>query len=179
MGQDKALIEINGVPLWQRQIRLLAELEPGEIFLAGPPRDADATAAYTFLEDATPAAGPLGGLAAALRRCVTTRLLALALDLPQMTSAYLLQLLAQSDKRAGVVPIRGIRYEPLAAVYPKGSLATVEAMLAQQRYSLQNLCVLGSAEGWLLKRTVAPEDDYLFTNMNTPEDLAALNRHHA
>lgn len=179
MGRDKALIEIDGIPLWQRQIRVLAELEPAEIFIAGPPRDTDATAAYTFLEDATPAAGPLSGLAAALCRCVTTRLLALAVDLPNMTVGYLRQLLAQSRDHAGVVPIRGIRYEPLAAVYPKSCLAWVQAMLRQPRCSLQNLCAVGKAEGWLLEKTVAPEDDYLFTNMNTPEDLAALSRHHA
>ncbi len=179
MGRDKALIEIDGVPLWQRQIRVLAELEPAEIFIAGPPRDTDATAAYTFLEDATPSAGPLSGLAAALCRCATARLLVLALDLPEMTAGYLWQLLARSRDHAGVVPIRGIRYEPLAALYPKSCLARVEAMLRQQRYSLQNLCAVGKAEGWLLEKTVMPEDDYLFTNMNTPEDLAALSRHHA
>lgn len=179
MGRDKALIEIDGTPLWQRQAHLLAQLGPDEIFIASPPRPAEGIVRYTFLPDAAPAAGPLGGLVTALRRCATARLLALAVDLPQMTGAYLRHLLTHTDRRAGVVPIRGGRYETLAAVYPKHCLATAEAALAQKKYSLQNLCALGIAEGWLSERPVARGDEQLFTNMNTPEDLRALRCHYA
>ena len=36
MGRDKAFLEIDGVPLWQRQLQTLRELGPSETFLAGP-----------------------------------------------------------------------------------------------------------------------------------------------
>ena len=35
MGRDKAFLEIDGVPLWQRQLQTLRELGPSKSFLAG------------------------------------------------------------------------------------------------------------------------------------------------
>ena len=42
MGRDKALISVDGVPLWERQLRLVEQLEPTWTFLAGRPRGAEA-----------------------------------------------------------------------------------------------------------------------------------------
>ena len=37
MGTDKATVEIDGVPLWRRQVGLLASLEPVEIVVTDEP----------------------------------------------------------------------------------------------------------------------------------------------
>lgn len=180
MGSDKALIEIDGRPLWQRQLELLEQLRPAEIFIAGPQRDLVGGPACTFLSDAKRGAGPLGGVVAALRRCSTPHLLALAVDLPPMTAAFLHDVAAAATDTAGIVPKRDNRYEPLAAVYPKRCLAAAEAALASGEYSLQKLCATGVADGWLVERTVTREDAPLFANLNTPGDVAALMMmHHA
>ena len=86
MGRDKALLEIDGVPLWQRQLRTLQELQPSEIFFAGPAREAWIENGFECIADAANDVGPIGGLVAALRRCADARLLVLAIDLPEMTS---------------------------------------------------------------------------------------------
>ena len=68
MGRDKALLEIDGEPLWRRQLATLRALEPEQLMVSGPPRGEGETVADE-IEDA----GPLGGVAAALpnarRRC--------------------------------------------------------------------------------------------------------------
>ena len=58
---------------------------------------------FEIVADAVPDAGPLGGLVAVLRRCKSTRLLVLAVDLPNMTSEFLGQLLACIFQRRRVV----------------------------------------------------------------------------
>src|SRR4051812_12491871 len=84
MGSDKALLEIDGIPLWQRQLHTLQELHPTEIFLAGPVRPHWIESGLQIVGDVKADAGPLGGLVAVLRRCRATRLLVLAIDLPRM-----------------------------------------------------------------------------------------------
>ncbi len=175
MGRDKAFLEIDGQTLWQRQLETLRQLAPAELFLAGPARAEWANHGATVLTDVQPDAGPLAGLLAALRRCRTARLVALAVDLPQMTSSYLQRLLAASPPLQGVVPRRNDRYETLAAVYPVAARALVEEHLSKQRFALQDLVQDCLADDLLIAHPVPPSDDSLFLNLNRPHDLAALS----
>lgn len=173
MGRDKAFIEIDGAPLWQRQLRMLEQLAPNEIFLAGPPRPEWQDAGFTIICDAQENAGPLGGVVAALRQCSTDFLLALAVDLPKMTVDYLRELIDAREDGKGVVPMRD-RYEPLVALYPTGSLKIAEQLIAGGDYSLHELVRRCLAAGLLIKQPVRWSDVACFLNMNTPSDLAAL-----
>src|SRR3984893_9307569 len=94
MGRDKAFLEIDSVPLWRRQLQILREVSPLEVFLAGPTQSEWIESGLETVVDAKIDAGPLGGLVAVLRRCKHTRLLVLAVDLPNMTSAFLGHLLS-------------------------------------------------------------------------------------
>lgn len=175
MGRNKALIEIKGVPLWQRQLQILEELAPTEIFLAGPSHSEWEGAVWIVVPDAQENAGPLGGLIGALRCCRTSLLLTLAVDLPQITSAYLRRLLDLCERDKGVVPMGDRnRFEPLVAVYPRAARALAEELLAGGRYSLQNFAKLCTAHGLTNGHSIAPADASLFFNMNAPEDLAAV-----
>ena len=70
MGRDKAFIEIEGVPLWQRQLQTLTQLAPKQIFLAGPARSEWEDADCETIADEPGDIGPLGGLMAALEHSV-------------------------------------------------------------------------------------------------------------
>jgi molybdopterin-guanine dinucleotide biosynthesis protein A len=172
MGRDKAFLKIGGVPLWQRQLRILRQLEPDELLLAGPRRTEWMSACDAIVADACADAGPLAGLVASLRRCRTPSLLALAIDLPQMTADYLRRLIDACAVGTGVVPTRGDRLEPLAAVYPLASLGLAEEQLLTESYSLQEFGRRCLAQGLLLSRPIAPNEESLFLNLNTPADLA-------
>ena len=172
MGRDKAFIEIEGVPLWQRQLGILERLGPAEIFLAGPPRPEWSSAGCTIIPDAQNDAGPLAGLVAGLRRCSTSLLLALAVDLPHMTSNYLRELLELCAPEKGVVPASD-HFEPLAAVYPITSLALAERLLQSGCYSLQDFACRCLADGFAIERPIRHAKAGFFLNMNTPADLNA------
>ena len=171
MGADKAFIEIEGVPLWRRQLQVLEQLGPLELFIAGPAHDEWQETNCIIIPDAEPNAGPLAGITAALRRCSAPLLLVIAIDLPKMTGRYLRELLNSCDGDTGVVPSYGDRKEPLAAVYPTRALPLAELCLASRDLSVQRFAARCVTEGFAVERTIATEERPLFLNMNTPDDL--------
>lgn len=173
MGRDKAFLEIDGVPLWSRQIGTLAALHPREIFIAGPRHAAWISAGCEIITDAQENAGPLAGLVAGLRRCATPLLLALGVDLPCMSAPYLRALLTRCEPGRGRVPLTD-RLEPLAAVYPRAVLALAEEQLAGGEYSLQRFADRCIAAELLLREPVSPADLLLFHNVNTPADFQKM-----
>ncbi len=166
MQRDKALLEIEGEPLWQRQVRLLQTLRPRELFVAGPPR-----AGCIPLADAQPESGPLAGVVSGLRACSTPLLLVLAVDLPRMTSDYLRTLIAECSETRGLVPTG----QPLAAVYPLCALALAERSLAEGEYSMQRFATRCASHGLVRQEPIGAREEPFFLNLNTPADLAALS----
>lgn len=169
MGCDKAFLEIDGEPLWRRQLNILEELALQKIFIAGPP--CDAWSAYEILADAFKDSGPLGGLTSALRACETPLLLALAVDLPKIRGAFLRNLLIEGS---GVVPQLNGRFEPLVAIYPKAALPVAENRLSSGDFSMQKFVQDCVAQRLVTPRKISPDDAPLFTNLNTPQDMDRL-----
>src|SRR5690348_17763401 len=115
MGRDKAFLELEGEPLWQRQLATLRALSPEQLLIAGPRREQ-----WTGLEviaDQIAEAGPLAGIAAALHKCTAPHLVVLAVDLPMVTSDFLRALLELCREEQGAVPTAAGAAEPLAAIY--------------------------------------------------------------
>src|SRR6187402_1343913 len=91
MGRDKALLEMEGRLLWERQRDLLVELGAAEIFLSARADQEWAKKPRGFktvLHDANPGCGPLAGITAALERSSTAHLVVLAIDLPRVTEPW-------------------------------------------------------------------------------------------
>ncbi len=169
MGRDKALLEIDGVPLWKRQLSVLEELQPREIFISGPARAEWRN--FNVLPDAKLNVGPLGGLTSALRSCTTSLLLILAVDLSKMTAKYLRNLLDDCTENVGVVPQGSDDFEPLAAVYPISTLRIAEDGLIAGDYSMQHLAGKCISKQLVRPKFILADEHILFTNLNTPEDL--------
>ncbi len=170
MGRDKALLPLaDGRLLWQRQLEVLWELQPAELFISGPER-AGFPATVPRLEDETPGLGPLTGIVTALKAMRSPRLVVLAVDLPMMTTEFLLRLLADDH---GVIPqIDDGFFEPLAAVYPRSALVTANDQLRSADRSLQTfarrLVTSDQATAHLLTSGEMP----LFANWNRSEDIS-------
>jgi molybdopterin-guanine dinucleotide biosynthesis protein A len=169
MGRDKALLEIDGQPLWQRQMEKLRRLRPAQIMLSGPQRDEWSD--YAVICDEVENAGPLAGVAAALQKCTASHLVVLAVDLPMMTSDFLQSLLGWCGNGRGVVPQSAHGFEPLAAVYPASCAFLASAALRSGDFSLQSFVRKGITEKSLVERRISAAEAPLFTNLNTPADL--------
>jgi molybdenum cofactor guanylyltransferase len=171
LGRDKATIEFDGQPLWKRQLEILGALEPERIFVslrAIPtwlPNNAE------LLLDDPPSRGPLSGLTKALATMRTTHLVALAVDMPFMTSEQLQRLCKLAETGRGVVPMIGDRAEPLAAVYPVEAAAQFVAAAAGVDFSLQEIIHQLVADEKASLFSIPVKDEHLYGSVNEPSDL--------
>jgi molybdenum cofactor guanylyltransferase len=175
-GSDKALVKIDGVELWRRQISLLRALGPQEIFVAAAEAPIWIDDQLQFVRDAMSNAGPLSGVAAALCECATSHLLVLAVDLPQMTADFLRSLVDLGSESCGAVPKRNGFFEPLAAIYPKSCGAPADRQLRAGKFMMQDFVNVALEENLLAVHDVQRSEELLFTNMNTPGDLLSIRR---
>jgi molybdopterin-guanine dinucleotide biosynthesis protein A len=176
MGQDKALLPLprSGELLWQRQLRVLDELCPEEIFWSGPARPGVPNRVQ-LVPDIVRSAGPLAGVCACLRVVESDLLVVLAIDLPLMDAGYLKKLARRCTPTRGAVPQRGDDFEPLAAVYPKVLRDLSEDRLQQGRYAMHDFVREAIRRELMETVPVGEEDAAKFTNINSPEDLAKLD----
>ncbi|MEY2466660.1 MAG: molybdenum cofactor guanylyltransferase, partial [Verrucomicrobiota bacterium] len=121
--------------------------------------------------DAPPSRGPLSGLVAALQRIPTTHLLALAIDLPQMSVEHLRKLQTFAKPHLGCVPSNEDFFEPLAAIYPAAAKEIAADALANGKLSLQNFVQQLIREGLVKTYSLSDSEKSSYRNMNTPADL--------
>ena len=168
MGRDKATIEFEGQPLWNRQIDVLRAVGPEKIFVSVRtlpfwlPEEAE------LLFDDPPSRGPLSGLTKALAAMRTTHLIALAVDMPFMTSEQLDVLRELAAEGRGVIPTIGERAEPLAALYPTEAAVDFATALAGSDFSLQRVIRKLEAEEKVRLSVVPPQDEHFYRSMNEP-----------
>jgi molybdopterin-guanine dinucleotide biosynthesis protein A len=171
MGSDKALLELEGRALWQRQRDLLRDAGASEILLSARPDQAWAGGAEGFaavVPDAIVAGGPLAGITAALQRARCAHLAVLAVDLPRMQVAWFDTLRTRCREGVGIVGRRDRFYEPLAAIYPRELLPLAQTALERRDLSLQHLIATACAQGLLLVHEISPAEIARFENWNEP-----------
>jgi len=171
MGADKATLVCRGKPLWEIQLDSLRQLRPVEILVSARTDPPWRPSEVRFVADVPPSRGPLSGLAAALALTRTDHLLALAVDMPLMTSECLEWICNLAEIGRGVVPLIADRPEPLAAVYPVRALVDLERALRGNDFSLRKVVGHLVAAGKLRAVAVPETKTKFFANINQPADL--------
>ena len=174
MGRDKSALPVDGIPLWQRQLAILRETEPAELFISGKSDGPYAGCGVEILADELPGCGPLGGIATALRRCSSDFLLVLAVDMPAMSTTFLRTLLDETKRTGmGVIPSVPAGLEPLAAIYPCAALALANECLRAGERKLETFIRRMETFGLVSIRPLAAGEAALFINWNSPADVPA------
>lgn len=176
MGRDKAWLEVEGRPLLVRAVETVRALGVKKIFISGRADVDYSTLKLPVLIDLEPGCGPLGGIERGLDAASSPLLLVLAVDLPQMTTAFLEKLLASCDSQAGAVPELEGGLEPLAAIYPKRCHAIAMQCRAGGRRAAREFARACLRENAVKIFPVAATDAALFANCNTPSDYREGNR---
>jgi molybdopterin-guanine dinucleotide biosynthesis protein A len=171
MGRDKAAIVFRGEPLWRRQIDVLRSLNPEKIFVSVRQEPSWLLPEVELLLDEPPSRGPLSGLTKALERMETTHLVALAVDMPFMTSDQMQVLWSQAAMGSGVLAMIGATAEPLAAIYPRESAPHFAAGLAGRDFSLQRLVRNLATANQVQLFSVPEKDEHLYRSVNAPGDF--------
>jgi len=180
MGRDKALLELGGVTLIMRTVDLVLSVARQCTIVGEAKRfdsgSADGTAKMSGMRvtaDDFPGAGPLGGIATALRASRSEWNLIVACDLPYLTREWLEFLVAgglRSDADV-VLPMNERGAEPLCAMYRKRAGTAIREALARGTRKV--------TDGLAATRTEFIEpaewkpfdsDGLLFKNMNSPAD---------
>ena len=172
MGADKAALLVAGEPLWSRQLRTLRALSPEQMIISARTKPPWCPSDIEVVLDASPARGPLGGLAVALEKIRTTHLLALAVDLPLMTTAHLRWLQSHIRPGCGVMPVWRGRREPLCAIYPVEAVAFAKEALNSDDVSLNSLAASLRRKKLLCDCPLAEDMMVLYQNVNSPEDFS-------
>jgi molybdenum cofactor guanylyltransferase len=200
LGQDKALVQVGGVPMLRRIIERVAKLNPAYMVIITPRPAAyydetlaglDLPCSIDFTHDAFPDRGALGGLYTAVYHNTN---LVLACDMPFINMALLKYMLTifrqtmqpQSDEAKitlAVMPRVDRTLQPFHSIYLGNTLATLMASIVRE-YKHPRVTQF-------FENIIANEDDicgihcldepewrqfdehgYSFWNINTPEDLA-------
>lgn len=193
MGQDKALLPVNGTPMLRQVYDVAVQCTP-EVWVVTPWRDRYATILPESCRwvDETPLArhggggepfhdafhGPLVGFCQGLEHLLTvnptlpTWILLLACDLPRLEVEVLQQwmqgLSTVEPSVLAVLPKQTHGWEPLCGFYRTSCLPDLQQFIAEGGRSFQR---------WLASRPVQPltvSDAEMLTNCNTPADLAKL-----
>ena len=174
MGCDKALLELDGAPLWSRQHDVLARAGAAEMLLSARPEQTwTRTAAPHFsavVHDSCPNSGPLAGLTAGLERATHPHLAVLAIDLPRIGAAWFTILRAGCSPGVGAVGRRidagKVYFEPLAAIYPRELMPLAWAALARGELSLQRLLISAVEQRVMCVHEITAVETPLFENWN-------------
>ncbi|SNT01172.1 molybdopterin-guanine dinucleotide biosynthesis protein A/molybdopterin-guanine dinucleotide biosynthesis protein B [Granulicella rosea] len=183
MGQDKALLQIDGETLLARAVAKLRDI-CGDVYILGAyPAYADFA---PLAPDLHPDCGPMSGLEAALAHCPSDWALVLPVDLPCLPVALLREwieaALSSSTTRLALFTVDGIP-QPTVALLHRAVLPYLAASIARGRYKLYPVlreaaaaltAEQGVAEDAVLADTVVADDAGWFRNVNTPEEFAAV-----
>jgi len=172
MGQNKALLHLGGEPLILRLARMVRSVTGTAATVVGPPE------VYTPLRlrairDDWPGAGPLGGIATALRASESQWNLIIACDLPYLSVDWLQYLTrrAQESDCDVVMAITAGGPEPLCAMYRKTGESAI--WLALDRGARKVTDALASLRIEYLEPSdwkCFESDGLLFKNMNSSSD---------
>ena len=101
----------------------------------------------------------------------TSHLVALAVDMPFMTTEGMRVLWDQAAMGCGLLPMIGDRAEPLAAIYPKEVRNVFLDTLNGRQFSLQPLSRSLVQSGKLQIVQISEGNIGLYQSVNEPEDL--------
>jgi molybdopterin-guanine dinucleotide biosynthesis protein A len=174
MGRDKRVIEIDGKPLWLRQLELLQSLYPPEVLISGPLNGPWMGNDYCVIPDEEIGNGPLAGITAALKSIRSPLALMLAVDMPNMSLTYLKSLLIGCTTTCGIVPVRNDSLEPLAAIYPKACSRIASECILENNFRLQPFVQKCIEAGLVKTRKVKAGEEVFFANLNSPADVESL-----
>lgn len=172
MGRDKCLLEFHGMPLWQRQLAVLAEMGPAEILISCRKEQAYVEfSSARIVPDAWSDAGPMGGIASVLQAASQEMVLMLAVDMPEISAPFLDRLFTHVTPGCGAVIKTPRGFEPLAAIYPKSLGPLAVDCVNSGKFRLQDF-VLSAVEAGMMRSVEISEQEAIpLMNLNTPGDL--------
>jgi molybdopterin-guanine dinucleotide biosynthesis protein A len=174
MGQNKAFIEIDGVPIITRIYSLFRQLFQ-EVIIVTNHADVFKSIGSKIIEDLIRDKGALGGLYTGIFYSSFQYCFSVACDMPFINKSlvgYLFENICGAD---AIVPQTKDGLQPLHAFYSKKCLEPIRKILEEGGYRIVDFYNM-------VNLRIVDEKDFLFldptresfVNVNTPEELVSL-----
>ncbi len=176
LGQEKALLSLNGQPLLARTVERLAALSDDLVVVTNhPARFRSLGLPARLVPDEQPGVGSLMGIYSGLRKARYSHALVVACDMPFLNLSLLQYMVPLADGHDVVIPRLDGFLEPLHAIYGKACLGAMKRLLDKERRQI--IAFLGEVR----VRYVEPHEidrfdpqRLSFVNVNTAEDWARV-----
>ncbi|HAF28917.1 MAG TPA: hypothetical protein DCG75_07700 [Bacteroidales bacterium] len=174
-GKTKANIQISGVRIIARTIKVLHELFDDIIIVTNTPEDFKGYQHFTLVPDEIKHVGPLGGIHAALKVAKHDAIFVFASDMPCISSKLVKKHIEFYTKRScdAAIPRINDFKEPLHAIYHKRIFNKLDTFLkGADKYSIENFI----KDLNVRYHNLEDLEEYrkAFININTPEDLTCM-----
>ena len=174
-GTNKAFVEIQGIRLVERTIRVMGSVFERLLIVTNTP-DEFAYLDLPMVEDLIKGFGPLGGIYTGLEAIDDEAGFFVACDMPFLRENFLRHMVSLRGDHDAVVPRVRWMVEPLHALYGKKCLPAIRESIHSREYQIlkffQKIKVRYVEEEEI--RRVDP-DLKSFFNINRPEDLESIN----
>ena len=176
MGEDKAFIEIEGVPIVRRIYNLFKELFQ-EIIIVTNQKELFSNFDSRIYSDLLPNKGVLGGLYTGIFYSTFNYSFCVACDMPFIKKPLVQYLMNHLQENDVIVPRTKDGLQPLHAIYSKNCLEPIKKIIEQGKYSIIDFYDM-------VKVKIIQEDDFIsldphresFINVNTPIELLSIRR---
>ncbi len=175
MGTDKASLAWGGATIVEAIAAELARGFADLVVITGTHGVPHLAAAV--IRDAEPFRGPVPALRRGLDAVHAPFAFVCACDLPLLKAEVALALYAMAFGYDAAIPVVGNQPQVLAAVYAKGCMPALDAMIARGEHRLREIVGLINAR-MVSEDELRPYDPELtsFLNVNTPQDYARALR---
>jgi molybdopterin-guanine dinucleotide biosynthesis protein A len=176
MGENKAFIEIEGIPIIHR-IHTLFEKLFKEIIIVTDQKGRFSNINAKVYSDLFPNKGVLGGIYTGLFFSNFQYAFCVACDMPFLKESVIKFLMKEIEGYEVVVPKTKDGLQPLHAIYSKNCLEPIKKIIEQDKYKVIDLYPMVRVK--IVKEN---EFSYLdptnesFINVNTPEELHLIKK---
>jgi len=174
MGENKAFIEIDGVPIIHRIYNLFKELFQ-EIIIVTSQKELFLNFNSKIYGDLLPNKGVLGGLYTGVFFSNFPYSFCVACDMPFIKKSLVQYLIKNIEEYDVIVPLTKDGLQPLHAIYSKNCLDSIKKTIEKGKYKIIDFYSL-------VKVKIIKEEDFgfldpfreSFINVNTPEELLSI-----
>jgi molybdopterin-guanine dinucleotide biosynthesis protein A len=176
MGQNKAFIKIEGIPIINRIYILFKELFE-EVMIVTDQKELFTNFDSNIFPDLLPNMGALGGLYTGIFYSTYHYSFCVACDMPFIKKPLVQYLIENIRNEDVIVPRTTDGLQPLHAVYSKNCLGPIKRVIDQGKYKIIDFYDLVKVK--ILEQKDFASLDPLresFINVNTPKELISLRK---
>jgi molybdopterin-guanine dinucleotide biosynthesis protein A len=178
MGRNKALLEIDGKKLIEKNLEVLDNI-CDEVLISSREEGVYAEYGYKVVPDVMKGKGPLGGLYSVLQQALYPHLFLVACDMPLLNVTAIRYLYREMDSFDALVPEAFGRKHPLHAFYHKRILSLVSEKLQNDKLKLIDILNQLNTKYVMIEENCREPNirkaiEQSLINVNTPEEWKTL-----